>query len=359
MHVIVVGAGIIGALTAYRLAHKGARVTVVDAGQVANQASAASFGWINASFYLDEAHFRLRHAAIAAHHRLIADIETTATRWQGALCWENQGAVLDAQYAELHSLGYGVRIVEKDEFEALEPAVTPPERALLFEDEGAADLALLAHDALTAAAKFNCRVLTGLAVTAVETSHGRVTGVRWAGGVLPADKVVLAAGTATPALVAALGIPLPMLARPGLMLRSAPMAPLLAHILVTPEGEVRQDPSGCILAPTAAAHQSDTTERILENPSDLADRRTRELCALLGDSVKWESVAMAARPVPGDNQPVMGAAGPDGLFLSVMHSGATLAPLAAELVASEVLDESLSEIQAQLITPYRPQRFRA
>ncbi|MEM8981324.1 MAG: FAD-dependent oxidoreductase, partial [Pseudomonadota bacterium] len=56
--IIIVGAGVIGACVAYHLARAGARVTVVDADSAG--ATAASFGWINASYFLNEDHYHLR-----------------------------------------------------------------------------------------------------------------------------------------------------------------------------------------------------------------------------------------------------------------------------------------------------------
>lgn len=58
MRVIIVGAGIIGSALAYRLASRGQRVIVVEAGQSAGgEATGASFGWLNASSFADTAHF--------------------------------------------------------------------------------------------------------------------------------------------------------------------------------------------------------------------------------------------------------------------------------------------------------------
>jgi glycine/D-amino acid oxidase-like deaminating enzyme len=355
--VIVVGAGIIGALTAYRLALQGAEVVVIDAGEPASGASSASFGWINASFYLDESHFALRAAAIDAHRRLHETLRTGATLWQGCLCWEDTGAAFDERYRALKALGYDVREVDAKTFSQLEPEVKAPERALYFAQEGATDLALLTRDALVAAADLGARLVTGLRVTALELRTECVAGIKWAGGTIAADSVVLATGTATEGLLGSLGLTMPMLDRPGLILRSAPLPPLLSHILVSPEQELRQEPSGRLLAPLAAAHQQDDTEEISENPVQLADRASARISAMIGRSVAWERVSLAYRPVPGDGLPVVGSCGPSGLYVSTMHSGATLAPLVAEIAAREVLGQGLSNAQASLIAPYRPQRF--
>jgi glycine/D-amino acid oxidase-like deaminating enzyme len=68
---------------------------------------------------------------------------------------------------------------------------------------------------------------------------------------------------------------------------------------------------------------------------------------------------LAQRPVPKDGMPVVGACGPDGVFASVMHSGVTLAPVMAEILAQEVMGQTLNTQLAELISPYRPDRFQS
>ena len=48
MHVVVVGAGILGASIAYHLTLHGVRVTIVDAGQPGEGATRVAFAWLNA-----------------------------------------------------------------------------------------------------------------------------------------------------------------------------------------------------------------------------------------------------------------------------------------------------------------------
>ena len=47
--IIVVGAGIVGALIGYHLARSGAKVTIIDASEAGGLATRASWAWINAS----------------------------------------------------------------------------------------------------------------------------------------------------------------------------------------------------------------------------------------------------------------------------------------------------------------------
>lgn len=349
-HIVIAGAGITGAALAYRLAQTGARVTVLDAHPPASAASGASFGWINASFFASDAHHALRAAAIAAHRRLDAEI-ATPTRWPGCLWWEKTGEGMDTLHARLAALGYPVEEIGANQIAALEPALAaPPPRALRFAAEGATDVAALTRRLLAAS---GAQVWAGVPVTALDVAGTGVAGVTTAQGRLAADHVILATGTATPGLIAPLGLALPMLHRPGLMLVTKAQPPLLSHICVTPDQEVRQDAAGRVWAPTAASHQGDASDAVVQLPGTLADAAFGRLAALVrGLSGGWDRVSLANRPVPADGVPVVGQAAP-GLSLAVMHSGATLAPLVAELLAAEVTGQGASP----LLAPFRPERF--
>ncbi|MBC7478566.1 MAG: FAD-binding oxidoreductase, partial [Pseudorhodobacter sp.] len=251
--IIIIGAGLIGAALAYRLTEAGAAVTVIEAAQPASGASGASFGWINASFFHSAAHFNLRRAGIAAHHRLSEQVGQTGTHWPGTLWWEEE-AELDKMAASLTDLGYAVQILARAEIQAREPLLAAPERCLWFANEGAVDPAELTRRLLAAS---GARVWTGTAVRGIEVTGGRVVGVRLDQGVIVADHVVVAAGVACAALLAPLGLTLPMLHRPGMILRTRPVGARVGHILASAGQEVRQDLAGRLIAPLAASHQGD------------------------------------------------------------------------------------------------------
>jgi glycine/D-amino acid oxidase-like deaminating enzyme len=352
-HLVVIGAGIIGASVAWHAARRGARVTVVEAGPIAGAASGRSFGWLNASFHANEDHFHLRCAAMEAWKRWEAKARSGAVNWCGALCWDVAGAEMDALRDKLRNLEYPVDIIERGAFQMQAPGVAAPERALVFASEGAVDLAEATRAMLRGD---GIRVVSGCAVREIEVTGDRVTGLRLEAGRIDADAVVVAAGVAAPGLVEPLGVRLPMLQRPGLMLKTRPVAPVIRQVLVSPGMEIRQDASGRILAPTAAGHQGDSAERIGAAPADVADAAMARLRAVLpGLALEWDEVVLAHRPVPGDGLPVIGRAGPEGLYLTVMHSGATLGALVGEMAAEEVLTGSVTE----RLAPYRPERFQS
>lgn len=135
-HTLIIGAGITGGMLARSLAQRGQRVTVVSAHPAGGLASAASFGWINASFSLSRAHFDLRLAAMAAHRRLSADLPGLH-HWPGCLWYEEEGPAQGCAADDLLALGYRVERLRRDEISRRLPALGPvPDAALYFADEG-------------------------------------------------------------------------------------------------------------------------------------------------------------------------------------------------------------------------------
>lgn len=346
MKIVIVGGGIIGAALARSLVTSGADVTLIEAG---GGATPASFGWVNASFFLNPDHFALRAEGIAAWKRLGGPVA-----WTGCLCWEEEGAAFDAQRDQLRDLGYDVAEVNATQFAALEPAIAPPKRALHFVQEGVAAPVLTTQSLLQ-----GVRRIGGIAVTGLGTDGDTITGVHTDQGMIPADRVIVAAGIGSPALLNSVGVALPMLQRPGVMMRTAPVPEVMRHVLVSPGQELRQDAAGHIWAPTAASHQRDDATEVTTRPDLLAETALKRVQMLVPDQpLVWDHVILANRPVPKDGLPVIGACGPEGLFAAVMHSGVTLAAITAELLAPQVLGHTLSNAQATLAAPFSVERFQ-
>jgi glycine/D-amino acid oxidase-like deaminating enzyme len=352
--VLVIGAGIIGANAAYQLQKGGADVTVIDAGK--QNATQASFGWINASFFKDNDHYRLRANAIDAYSRLEAEVSLPLS-WCGCLCWETEGAAFDEQRDELQALGYGVREIGAAEFGLREPHVArPPEQCLFFPREAAIESGAAADALLIGAVALGARVLSGILVQGFENKGGRVIAAITDAGRITADHIVVAAGTATQSLMKTAGFRLPMLRRPALMIRTRPVALILKHVLVSEIGEVRQLPDGSLLMPAAISHQADEADQLsgaIEHEAHIALNRLQNFVPKT--SLNLSHATVAYRPVPEDGLPVVGSA-MDGLYVATMHSGMTLGALMGELIATEVLNGPTNDTGRQL-APYRLARF--
>lgn len=348
---LIIGAGITGAALAFQLSRRGEAVTIVSTHAEGGLASAASFGWLNASYFLSHPHYRLRHEGLAAHRRLVDRLPGLPTTWQGCLWYEATGEAQAETAADLKALGYPVQHLTRPEIAERLPALGPvPETALFFPEEGVADPAILARALIAASGATVVRAT----VSALTVAQGRATGVETDLGPMPAARVILATGTGTPALLQPLGYSLPMLQRPGLMIRTNALPPICPVVLATPDQEVRQDPEGHLIAPASSGHQADHAETLGAFPVVVSATLQRLRTLFPGPEIHFAHQAMALRPVPGDGLPVVGRGPVDGLWLAVMHSGATLAPVVAECLAAELAGSP----DSPLLADFRPARFQ-
>jgi len=200
------------------------------------------------------------------------------------------------------------------------------------------------------------RCLSGVLARALEWRGGRIGGVRTEFGIIEADHVVVALGTGTQAFLAGAQIHVPLVPRPAVMVRSAPVDFALNHVLATEFGEVRQLADGSLMTPAAITHQADAAERLDTAPLDAAEAAIARLRTLFpGPQITLAEAHVAYRPMPEDGLPVMGPVG-DGLYVAVMHSGITLGALAGELGAREVM-EGESQDTSGWLASFRPGRF--
>lgn len=354
-HIVIIGAGVIGASIGWHLARAGCRVTILDKGPIAGESSGRSFGWLNASFYADADHHRLRVASMRAMREMALSLGTNAIAWTGCLDFELPLAGLEQRATELRALGYPLDMLSPHDIHRRFPFLAqPPEAALFYPDEGAADVSLLTHDLLRAVVSAGGSIQTGCAVEAVLHDGSGATGVRTSAGDIAADRVVVAAGAGATALLASLDVELPLLTRPGVLFHTQAIEAVTDIVMVSPDMEMRQLPDGRFLAPTVAGHQGDSSDRLDQTPIHAARHAVGRLGKVLGrDDLRVSMATVGWRPVPGDGLPVMGPAGPDGLYVSVMHSGATLAAIAGQFAARELLGNTVPEL-----APYRIERFR-
>lgn len=351
-HVIVVGAGIIGASIAWHLARDGARVTLLDADAPGGIATRHSWAWINASYGNPEPYFRLRIRSMVEWRRLARDVPAIRLYWLGGLLWDMPADELETYATQHQGWGYGIERVDAAAAARIEPALAdPPAFALHVAEEGALEPVPTTLSLLAAALALGADLRSGVAVRSLETSGGRVTGVVTSAGTISADHVVIAAGAATAALAATVGIDVPMSTPPGLLVASKPAPRMLNGLVMAPEMHVRQLEDGSLLA-GADFGGSD--------PGDDARATAHTIFAGLqkmlrgGDALVFDRYRIGHRPMPADSFPIVGpATACRGLYLAVLHSGITLAPAVGLFAAQEILTGA----RDPLLSPYGPARF--
>lgn len=353
--VVVVGAGIVGACLAYRLARAGLAVTVVEALAPRAGASGRSWAWINAMAAADKPYYDLRRAGIGAWHDLEQDLAgTLPLDWSGALVWDTALISPDTSGAPA---AYGARIgasrkISGSEAKAIEPLLgKAPDRAILSEEDGLIDSAAATELILDAARDRGAILTLGRAVTGIACEAGRVVGLETDYGSILADAVVLAAGTGTPAILHGLGIDLPMVNKPGLLITTKPVRQRLSRALWGDRVHVKQLRDGALVI-GENAHSPDA----LKDPDGTAKAMISAAEAVLPSlaPLKIGRTSVAMRPIPMDGFPVIGPVpGQSGLHVAVMHSGVTLAAITARCLCDEIVFGN----SAELLAPYRLDRF--
>jgi glycine/D-amino acid oxidase-like deaminating enzyme len=368
--VVVVGAGMVGANVAYRLARAGARVAVLDAGTPGRGTSARSFAWVNANDKPPLAYHRLNAAGVQAHRRLrddvLADLAApagTPAPWlheRGGLeiAGEAGAPALLAKAQRLHEWGYRVEVIDRPAAQALEPHLRLDgfAAATFCPDEAWVDAPLCVATVLRAAGRHGATVRPETAVAGFLTAGERVTGVTLTGGeVLPAGRVVLAAGRWTDSVGRLAGVDVPLAPTCGLLAVTGPLAEGVSRVVHVPGMNFRPDPGGGAVLQSGATDgtvgQDTAPDPALPGCATLLREVARYLPALAGARIVEARVGV--RPMPADGFTLAGpVAARPGLYLTVTHSGVTLGPLLGELAASEV-----GGGDEPALAPFRPERL--
>lgn len=362
MDVCVVGAGVIGATTAYHLARLGARVTMLDADPEPRGASAATFGWINANGKQPEHYFELNRDAMAAHEELARSFgEGTWLHGGGSVEWAapEGAAALIARVEALSALGYPAEVIDGARLQALEARLAPanpPPQAAFFPSECWADTVVLIGLLLEAAQGMGAVVRRGVRVTRLDAGGDRrAVVVTDAQDQLSADIVLNCAGADAATLAGQAGLELETAGPPGLTAVTTPVAVQLARVVRAPGVHFRPETGGrlAIASPSIDAALSDGADT-----ASLAERLVELAARVLPgiDGAAVDEIRAARRAIPPDGLPVVGRlADAPSVYHLVTHSGVTLAPLLGRLVA----DEIVADTESERLAPYRPARFAA
>lgn len=365
MKVIVIGAGVVGAAVAYRLAEAGAAVTVLEATRIGGGTSGISFAWTNAHRKPPKPYHDLNVAGMTAHAAL-AD-EFGGAPWRhggGSLEWvaESEREAQADNVARLRAWGYAAEWMTAREALDLEPDI---DRAAIgdapvayFPDEGWLDPVPYAHAMLAAAQRrHDALVVCGARVVDLVMVGDRVTGVQLADGARhEADIVVNCAGRWTNEATRDAGLHLPLAPTVGFLVFTPPVATGIGRVVHSPIINLRPDGGGRLMlhwSPFDAATQLDAPlAPSLPQARDLV-QRARRLLPSIGE-VEAEAVRIAVRPIPADQ---VSAVGPmpriSGYYIVVTHSGVTLSPFLGAAVADEIVRGR----QRPELASFRPVRF--
>ncbi len=367
-HVVVIGAGIVGASIAWRIARRGLRVTLVDKAEPGSGASSHSFAWINAGAKEPVGYHNLNRRSLEMWPRFADALQDdVGLRWGGKVSWETDPSAADqlkARVAQMHSWGYPSRLVSAAELAELEPALNigPVTAAEYSENEGQVEPQMVVDACLRRLAELEASVHTGVEVLGfARNSAGAINSVETTSGGIAADCVVIAGGTDTTALAAMADVKIPQAQSPGVVIRTTPLPPLLGNVPVVyapPLGDgrreihMRQCPDGRFMI-GEGDQESLAEDDTQAHADDLLSRASWYLPGLA--DAQAIPVPVGWRPMPLDGYPTLGfAPGAPNLYVALTHSGVTLAPVLSQLAALEVCEDARADA---VLAPYRPERF--
>ncbi len=336
--IIVVGAGIVGAAITYHLAMMGGEVVLIDErSQPGSGVTGQSFGWINViNGTPGDRAYILWIEAIEEYRRLKSALpEALAEARKGSLLWKATPEQTE-EFGNLHKrAGEDVILLESRAIAEMEPWLRRvPELAVYSPSDLAVDPARLAAVFVSAAVAAGASARFGSKIASVDTSNGRVTGVKLADAVIKADIVVLAAGTGIGTLTGELGIDTGIAVSPALLLRYVCSAPVIRHILRSPRLEVRQSGNNMLMVAKSYVDDGD-----VNGPSTIGERMLEvmmEELDLPGDTA-MASATIGGRPTFPDGMPRLGFLPQmSGLYIAGGHPGVILAPLIGRLAAEEI-----------------------
>ncbi len=368
--VLVVGAGIVGASITYHLAKRGAQVTVIDKQAPASHASRGTFAWVNSTYARQPRYYhRFSQQSVAYWHELQQEL-SLPVRWVGSLEWfddDNDQARLSGLIDEQAQWGEPARMVGIDELHRLEPNVDfgHAKQAALSANDGHVDPIAATQTFLEASKNLGASVKYPCELEDVTFDQDRLARVTTSCGIMSFDHVVLATGAAADAPKRFAAVDIPQRTRPGIIAITKPLPRLLTHIIVAPGIHLYQRSDGRLVLgeqggpPDSEVHAARLRGRPKDFPAQVfAEQHAQRMFAIAQSfvpklaPVEFERIFIGWRPLPLDGHPVLGPSpNRPGVYIAIMHSGVTLAPIVGKRVAQELLDGPVEQLDV-----FRPSR---
>lgn len=372
MRVIVIGAGIIGASTAYRLAQAGVEVVVIEAGRVAGGTSTVSFAWVSACEKVgSREYFDLSWAGVRAHEATSAEFD--GANWHhkpGVIQWRDADAEglgfgdvpADQKLDKLLAWGYPAERITPEDLRHLEPEIDPAvvgnAHMIYYPKDGYIDAPVYIGAMIGAAMRqYGAKLLTNMRVIQMATKNGKVTGVVTHDGTLhEADAVVNCSGRWANDVTNDPALDIPLAPTTGIIAYTPATPTTIRKVLRTPIVNMRSDGAGRLMlrANDLDAFVSITDDPVSSHPQaqKLKERLWTMAPALKG--IEIEAVRIAVRPIPKDGQPCVGPVpGIDNYFVAVTHGGVNI----SAFVGMALRDEIVHGRPAPELATYRPSRF--
>ena len=364
--VVIVGGGVVGCATAYFLARKGVKATIIEKEAVGSCASGFAAGLLNPLNghgipgpleHLAQEGFQMHlHLAdeIKAETGVDPQFRSLPTIW--AVFNEAEAEeVLELFQLAQRLDGFPARWLDGQEVKSLEPRLSPRIiKAMCVEGTRQVESYQYTLALAEAAKKYGATIREGT-VQGLRQSNGRVSGVMLEGEEVACEKVVLAMGPWTGQIESWLGIPVPIGPLKGQILRLELTGPPLEHVFYrSGGGYVSSKPDGLIWVGT-------TEERVGFDDRPTPEARESimkgavEIMPVLSEA-RLALQTACLRPVSEDGLPIIGEVpGWEGVYVATGagRKGILLGPAMAQAI-SDLVATGHTNLP---IEPFSPGRF--
>jgi glycine oxidase len=346
--VVIVGGGIIGTLTALRLADAGADVLVVDRGTPGAEASSAAAGILAAqaeatgpgALFDLAMESRAMHAALAEELRGRTGVDA-GFEHRGVLEAarnEAEGEALVAKTAWQRERALPVEVLDPRGLRQREPGLAVGfARGVWFPEDACVDPARLMAAVSQAAARAGVQFRSGVTVRKVAIERRRAKGVETDEGLLEGDAVVIAAGAWSGLVEGALGNPSSVRPARGQIVELDTCPSPLRGVVYAHGGYLVPRSDGRVIVGSTLEFVGYRRGVTVDGLTKVLGVASRTIPALGEASVSrtWSNF----RPYTDDKIPFVGARDIEGLFLATGHhrSGILFAPVTAEIVRDLIL----------------------
>lgn len=365
MDVIIVGGGVIGCSAAYHLASSGLRVTFLERAEVASEATGAAAGMLAPLAEASEKGplLDMKLASLRLFPEEIEEIEgESGIDVEHASSGLLRLALSEADEKELRrrlawqrEMGLPLEWLPGEDILALEPRLTSKVIGGIYSPaESQVNPERLALAYARAAVAKGAVLRSGVNVTGLICTGGRVVGARTSAGDFMADHAVLAAGPWTPALARDLGWNLPILPVRGQMIALGGMTLPIRH-MVWGKGAYLAPKSNNILFVGATVEEVGFRKRTTARARAWLESRARLLAPPLAHAQTVSHWA-GLRPGTVDGLPILGPLpGWQGVSIASGHfrNGVLLSPITGHLAAQWLTGRS-TDLD---LTPFSPARF--
>ena len=353
---IIVGAGIIGASFAYHANKIGVKEITVLSSELPgdkNQATSNTWGWINGYARNDKSYADFRLANLNYWPKIINEILNLKSLSKGAFFWDLDNGELYQTVIQHQNWGQSVRISTTSELEEELPNILNKPIEAGF---GMNDLAIDAVNVTKELFKASGSKIIKTNVREIVCDNNNVIGVKTDKELYHGEEVIITAGLGAPKLLSTINISLEMHSSLGLLVYTKPLPKLLKFPITGFDFHARQDDKGRLII--GGKFDNDSSQD--KNIKDTAEKLIQDMAARLNYNGEMilDHFTLGKRPLPIDRRPKIGRLKNqqgqklNGVYLAVMHSGITNAPLAGKLGIEEVITGKRN----YLIQDFSPQK---